>query len=771
MKNLQGQLVLLAVAAVMGLFLWGWQSLATAPVSGAATPFLKDQAFETLSRLLAEQVPHPTGSPANHLVRDRIVETLKAYGYEPQVQTAFQCALPDRSPGCTKVDNILAVRKGSGSGKAILATAHYDSVPAGPGVADDGVGVAVMLELSRMLKSVPPSRNDIIFLLTDGEETGLRGALAFAEQNALMTSVALVVNVESRGDTGPSIMFETGPGNAMLIELFASVAPSPVSNSLAYEIYRLLPNDTDFSIYKRYGLNGFNFAMIGSASRYHSPRDDLAHLDRNTLQHHGDHAFALVKALMDAKLEELETDSDASYFDVFGVRMVVWPASANLPLALLALAGLVALVIADRKEFGWKSAGLAICAIVATGLLLLGLGWALSWPLGIWPGVHPLDHPLPWPARLALLSALVLAASLIAALFARQVSSKQFVLTNWLLLSVLAVACAATLPGAAYALIWPSLAVAIAGWGGRLSGRDASMTMAASAGFLLAAFFWISHFIALEAVLGFNLSQFKLLALLPLALAMIPLFVWGQPTGRSQAVNVAIAALALAATAATATQSHGFSADHPRPLNFIYYDDKATGQPKWLVAEVPSDEAFLRATGFAGEDTPFRMAGLVEVRGRFKPAVDASLPAPEFKVATVTDAGGRRVISGELLAARSGFVMALGVEPGSGILSIRAEGQLVVGAERLAGKDPIVARLFGLADQPLKVEIEFDPSRPSKLVLLERSQLPDTADARTLLAARPANAAPVHSGDGSLVFQQIDLATLKPALAADPQAP
>lgn len=771
MKNLQGLLVLVAMSVVMALSLWGWQSLATAPVPGPASSFSKDDAFKTLSHLLSEQVPHPTGSPANRVVRDRIVEALKSYGYEPEIQAAFQCAPPDRNPGCTRVENVLAVRKGNGQGKAILATAHYDSVPAGPGVADDGVGVAVMLELARMLKAAPPSRNDVIFLLTDGEETGLRGASAFAEQNKLMKSVALVVNVESRGDTGPSIMFETGPGNARLMDLFAAVAPAPVSNSLAYEIYRLLPNDTDFSIYKRYGLSGYNFAMIGSASRYHSPRDDLSHLDRNTLQHHGDHALALVKALLDTDLETLKSDSDASYLDVFGVQMVVWPAPANLPLALLALAGLLALVIADRREFGWKSTGLSVLAIIASLLLLFGLGWALSWPLGIWPGVHPLDHPTPWPARIALIATLILVATLMAMLFGRWVTTRQFTLVNWLFLSLLAVACAATLPGAAYALIWPSLSVAAVGWIGKWSGRDTSMTMAASAGFLIAAFFWISHFIALDAVFGFNLSQFKLVALLPLALSMIPLLAMEGAAWRGQLVNLTIAALVMAAATALASQSHGFSADNPRPLNFVYYDDKSAGQPKWLVAETPSDEEYFKAAGFADKETSFKLAGLVEARGRFKPALDANLPAPAFSVDSVTNVRGHNLVTGRLLAARSGFVMALGVAPGSGILAIRAKGQTVVSGERLAGTAPVTARLFGVADQPLQIEIEFDPAKPSKLVVLERSQLPDTADARTLLASRPANAAPVHSGDGALVFQQIDLATLKPASLADPQVP
>jgi putative aminopeptidase FrvX len=61
-------------------------------------------------------------------------------------------------------------------------TAHYDSVPAGPGASDDGVGTAVVLELAREMAR-RKTENDFIFLITDGEETGLRGAYAFAQRH------------------------------------------------------------------------------------------------------------------------------------------------------------------------------------------------------------------------------------------------------------------------------------------------------------------------------------------------------------------------------------------------------------------------------------------------------------------------------------------------------------------------------------------------------------------------------------------------------------
>src|SRR5262249_35094015 len=162
--------------------------------------------------------------------------------------SAFQCAPPDRFPGCTQVENIIAIHPGADSGFAVLVTAHYDSVAAGPGVSDDGAGVAVVLELARALAS-RKTKNTIILLITDGEETGLRGALAFAQPHPLMkdrdrertgSTPAVVVNAEARGASGPSMMFETGASNGALIPLFAKVVKHPSANSLTYEVYKLL---------------------------------------------------------------------------------------------------------------------------------------------------------------------------------------------------------------------------------------------------------------------------------------------------------------------------------------------------------------------------------------------------------------------------------------------------------------------------------------------------------------------------------------------------
>jgi hypothetical protein len=137
----------------------------------------------------------------------------------------------------------------------------------------------------------------------------------------------------------------------------------------------------------------------------------------------------------------------------------------------------------------------------------------------------------------------------------------------------------------------------------------------------------------------------------------------------------------------------------------------------------------------------------------------------------VTDNNGVSVATTTLTAARAGFVMGLAVPSGSGIRSVRVEGQLAVGPDRLSGPDGTTVRIFGVGNKPVKLEVEFDRAKPSAVVVFERSALPDLPETAQLLASRPHNANQVHSGDGSLVFRKVDLKTLTPTLASGPQGP
>ena len=96
----------------------------------------------------------------------------------PYEERTRQSCYGRRRQVCAAVTNITA-RAIAGTGRAVLLMAHTDSVSRGPGAADDGSGVAVILETLRALKARHLTDNrPVAALFTDGEEKALLGAAA-----------------------------------------------------------------------------------------------------------------------------------------------------------------------------------------------------------------------------------------------------------------------------------------------------------------------------------------------------------------------------------------------------------------------------------------------------------------------------------------------------------------------------------------------------------------------------------------------------------------
>ena len=165
--------LLLAAFALKGLLL--------VPPSASAE-FNVDRAAARLERILGDQRPHPVDSAADDAVRERLFGELRSLGLEPLVRTRQDCrGMPrSRTVSCSLTRNVVAVVGAERPGKALLLNAHYDSTPAGPGAADDGIGVATFLEVAANLRQRPPAQ-PVILLFNEGEEFGLNGAGAFLD--------------------------------------------------------------------------------------------------------------------------------------------------------------------------------------------------------------------------------------------------------------------------------------------------------------------------------------------------------------------------------------------------------------------------------------------------------------------------------------------------------------------------------------------------------------------------------------------------------------
>jgi hypothetical protein len=110
-----------------------------------------------------------------------------------------------------------------------------------------------------------------------------------------------------------------------------------MASSMTYEVYRLMPNDTDLTVYKRYGMAGYNFAFVGGLSYYHSPADTPANLDTRTLQHQGDNLVGMAVRLGGLDLDEVRRE-DVVYFSILQRLLAIYPMSWVIPLLVIAVA-------------------------------------------------------------------------------------------------------------------------------------------------------------------------------------------------------------------------------------------------------------------------------------------------------------------------------------------------------------------------------------------------------------------------------------------------
>jgi len=282
--------------------------------------------------------PHYVGSSYHQNVINYLESELKKLGLETEIQKS---TVLSKSNNLVETQNIIARIKGSDSSKALLLLTHYDSAPHSKsyGASDDANGLAVILEGVRtFLHNNSPNKNDIIIVFSDAEELGLNGAYAFATEHPWAKNVGLVLNFEARGTKGPSMMLaETNGGNANLIKGFSAAGTTyPVSNSLMYSIYKMLPNDTDLTAFREKGnIPGFNFAYIDDHFDYHTVQDNYENFTPECLEHQATYLMPLLTYFANTDLDQLKTNEDHVYFNVpFG--FVHYPFGWNLPLLIVA---------------------------------------------------------------------------------------------------------------------------------------------------------------------------------------------------------------------------------------------------------------------------------------------------------------------------------------------------------------------------------------------------------------------------------------------------
>jgi hypothetical protein len=317
--------------------------LLSAACSRQPALFNDTNAVAHVSMLAGTIGSRPVGSPANVRAREYIVDQLKQIGFDVRVQETD--ARRHEMGRTARVANIIGILPGD-KPDAIGLISHYDSSPDAPGASDDGLGVAVTLEAARVLAATGRRQWSLFALITDGEESGLMGAAALVTDREVMNRLRAYLNLESIGSSGTAVLFETGPGNAWLVSPWARRAPHPRGGSYGIEVYRRLPNDTDFSILKTREIPGLNFAAVDDSYAYHTARDTPERLSRQALGATGENVVAIVGALQDLDITARTSEvASHTFFDIGGTVAVSYGPLTQFALSALALiAGVVAWV-------------------------------------------------------------------------------------------------------------------------------------------------------------------------------------------------------------------------------------------------------------------------------------------------------------------------------------------------------------------------------------------------------------------------------------------
>lgn len=561
---------------------WSYKALMPAYNNEPSLPlneFSVDRALDHVKQLSNQ--PHAVGFQGHDKAQAYIIAELKEMGLETNTQEGYTAG---DWGNLSKATNIMARIKGTEEGKALLLLSHYDSSPhSSLGASDAASGVATILEgIRAFMAENKASKNDIIILITDAEELGLNGADLFVNRHPWAAEVGLVLNFEARGSGGPSYMLiETNRGNGKLIKEFQRANPKfPVANSLAYSIYKMLPNDTDLTVFREDAdIDGFNFAFIDDHFDYHTVLDNYDRLDRNSLAHQGSYLMPLLSYFSQADLNNLKSHDDYVYFNVPFFKLIMYPFEWIWPMFVLGCILFIVLLIIGFKK------GVLNAKDVMTGfvppvlaLILCGLIGYITWPILKWwyPGFNDMLHGFPYQGHTYILAFALLSLGICFWLyhhFDKMKTPNLLVapLFIWLLISGLS---SHFLSGASFFIIpvfglLASLFVYI---------KQKNPNSFLMVFFALPAVFIYAPFIKMFPVgLGLKMLMAATLFVVLLFMLVLPLFAQIKNKWRFAVLFM----LLFAIFSITAHINSGFTEDSPKPSSLLYVLDGDQKTARW----------------------------------------------------------------------------------------------------------------------------------------------------------------------------------------------
>jgi hypothetical protein len=631
------------------------------------------------------------------------------------------------------VRNVVATI-GPNRGTHVLLSTHHDSTFAGPGAADAGIGVATLLETAAALRGRDLQR-PVTFLVNDGEEMGLIGARAFVQHDPLAPRVGALLNFEARGVTGPAVMFETSRPNAAAIAHFMRASERPVANSLTTDLYRLIPNDTDVSVYRERPWTILNFAIIGNETRYHSAGDDMAALDRGSLQHMGEQALRATLEL--ANGEAPDATGERIYADLLGV----WLVSLPLPFGLVVLGVLLLFFLVQTWRRG--AFGLALFANLGGLVGATALAWVGQLLLGLMrSGAYWRAYP--WVTELAVYGCALAACLAAMVLMGRDSDRTRLRAAYWLVFMLAGAGLSLIAPGGSIFFLLPplvaSLGMALERWA---PGAERAGTIVAVA--LLFLTFAPSLALFEELMSGGPHWMFAPLGafiLLPALIELRPLIV-RVPRAYGLAIAADFFLLPWIAVALTPA----YSGDRQQQFAIEYVRDTGTNSALWSINNDGAPVPF--AAPWTRTELPF------STRKRWTapaPALAVEPPAIEVVERQIVE-GGRRL---QLRLRANGAEAVTLIAPADSGLRTAGIGGSVQRFIPGRPEERYFVRCVGRSCEGATLDLFTSQRDPIEFHLIgTRSGLPPQAAA--LARARPPLARPQYSPDSTITVSKIRL--------------
>jgi hypothetical protein len=189
------------------------------PLAALPETFSKEKMMETVRALATAESGERMVGAAGEAAAAFIAGRFLAIGLHPGADggpgNGYLQAVDDGQAGAS---NVLGLLPGSRSpGETLVVGAHYDGVDGNrPGADDNASGVAVLVELARVLAAGPPPDRTILFVAFAGEEAGRIGSKSFLSRvpQRSDTRYTAMVNLDTVGRLGKGKLLVLGGSSA-----------------------------------------------------------------------------------------------------------------------------------------------------------------------------------------------------------------------------------------------------------------------------------------------------------------------------------------------------------------------------------------------------------------------------------------------------------------------------------------------------------------------------------------------------------------------------